>query len=65
MDIRVAVCVGNFIIVDFGKPVISRDRAGVGKNQAAYGIGDSGIFFYAPIGDFYIIVYDFLVIQNG
>ena len=51
-------------IVNFAQPVIRRDRAGVGQNQAANRIGDCGVFLHAPVVDPEIIVHQLLIIEQ-
>ena len=65
MNIGIAVRVGDFIIVNFGEPVVCRNRSGVGKDQSADGIGDCGVFLDAPVADFQVVVHRCLVIKRG
>ena len=51
-------------IVNFAQPVICCDRAGVGQDQAADGIGDGGVFLYTPVVDLEIVVHQLLVIEQ-
>ena len=51
-------------VVNFAQPVIRRDRAGVGQDQAADGIRDRGILLHAPVVDPQIVVYQLLVIEQ-
>ena len=64
MNIRIAVCVGNFFVINLGQPVIGCYRTGVMQNQTAYGIGNRRVFFYSPVQFIYITVYDFFVIKE-
>ena len=52
-------------VVNFAQPVIRRDRAGVGQDQAADGIRDRGILLHAPVVDPEIIVHQLLIIEQG
>ena len=65
MDIGVAVCLGDLLVIDLGKPVVGRDGAGVGKNEAAHRIGHGRVFFHAPVVDLEIVVHNLLVVQHG
>ena len=65
VDFRIAVGVGDLAVVDLGKPVVGGDGAGVGKDQAAHGIGDGGVFLDAPVVDFEVVVDDILVVEQG
>ena len=64
MEITVAVCFGNFIIIDLGKPVVCGDSAAVGKNETADGIGDGGVFLYSPVGDVEILVNGVTIVKH-
>ena len=52
-------------VINFAQPVIRRDRAGVGQDQAADGIRDRGILLHAPVVDPEIIVHQLLIIEQG
>ena len=65
MNVCVAVGVGDFVIIDFREPVVGGDRSGVGKNQSADGLGDGGVFFYAPVIDFNIVINGFFEVEDG
>ena len=52
-------------VINFAQPVIRRDRAGVGQDQAADGIRDCGILLHAPVIDPEIIVHQLLIIEQG
>ena len=65
MDVGVAVGVCDFLIIDFGKPIVRGDGAGIGENEAADGIGDGGILFDAPVSDAEIAVDDVFEVDVG
>ena len=52
-------------VINFAQPVIRRDRAGVGQDQAADGIRDRGILLHTPVVDPEIIVHQLLIIEQG
>ena len=64
VNIGVAVRVGNFLVINFGEPVVCRYRAGVGKDQTAYRVGNGGVFLHAPVVDFQVVVHNVLVVQH-
>ena len=55
----------DFLIIDLAEPVVGRDRAGIGQNEPADGIGDGGVFLDAPVVDLQIVVHQILVVQQG
>lgn len=65
MDVRIAMGIGDFVVVNFGKPIVRGNGSGVRKNQAADRIGYRRIFLDAPVGSFYVAVHDFFVIEQG
>ena len=65
VQLRVPVRLRDLRVVNFAQPVIRRDRAGVGQNQAANRIGDCGVFLHTPVVDPEIIVYQLLIIEQG
>ena len=65
MDIRIAVSVGDLIIVNFGKPVIGGDSAGVAEYEPADGICHGAVFLHAPVGVLDIFVHYGFVIEHG
>ena len=65
VQLRAAVRLRDLRVVNFAQPVIRRDRAGVGQDQAADGIRDRGILLHAPVVDPEIIVYQLLIIEQG
>ena len=64
MDVGAAMRLGDFAIVDFGEPVIGRDRTRIGQDQPADGIGDSGVFLHTPVFDVDVAVDDGLVVEQ-
>ena len=64
MDIGVAVRLGRFGIVDLGQPVVRRDRARVGQDQAAHGVRDGGVLFHAPVFDLEVAVHELFVVEQ-
>ena len=65
MQLRVPVRLRDLRVVDLAQPVVCRDRAGVGQDQAADGIRDRGILLHAPVVDPEIIVHQLLIIEQG
>ncbi len=65
MDVRVAVRVCDFFVVDFAQPVVCGDRAAVAQDQTADRIRDRRVFFDAPVGDFDVAVDQIFVVENG
>jgi hypothetical protein len=49
VHVGVAVGIGDFLVVDLAEPVVGRDGAGVGKDQAADRIGDGGVLLDPPV----------------
>ena len=62
VQIAVFVCVCDLVIVDLTQPVVRGDRAGVGEDQTADGVGDGGVFLHAPILHLDIAVYQLLIV---
>ncbi len=56
---------GDLLVVDLAEPVVGGDRAGVGKDQAAYAVGDGAVLLYAPVVDLEIVVHQLLVVEEG
>ena len=65
VDGRAAVRVGNFLIVDFAKPVVGGNRAAVAQDQAAHGIGDGGVFLHTPVAGIQVAVHQILIVEHG
>ena len=65
VQLRVPVRLRDLRVINFAQPVIRRDRAGVGQDQAADGIRDRGILLHAPVVDPEIIVHQLLIIEQG
>ena len=65
VDVRVAVRLRDFLVVDLRQPVVRRDRARVGKDQPAHRVGDGRILLHAPVGGLDVAVDQLLVVQNG
>ena len=65
VEITVAVCIGNLLVIDFRQPVIGCDGSGVGKNQTTDRIGDGGIFLYTPVFNVEVFINRLLIIQIG
>ena len=65
MQIRIPMRLRDLCVVDLTQPVIRRDRAGVGEDQAADGIRDRGILLHAPVVDAEVIVHQLLIIEQG
>ena len=63
MDIRVAVGIGDFLVIDFAQPVVGCDRTAVGQDQAAHRIGNGGVFLDPPVQRFQVAVNELLVVQ--
>ena len=64
MNVCVSVRVCDFVVIDFGEPVIRGNCAGVGKNQSPDGIGDGGIFLDAPVCGFDVFIDELLVVEH-
>ena len=64
VNLCASVRIGNFLIVNLGQPVVSGYRARVAQNKTADRISNGRVFFYAPVGRFYIAVYQFFVVYN-
>ena len=65
VDVGVAVSIGDFLVVDFGEPIVGGDGAGVGENQTADGISDGGVLFDTPVSDAEIGIDDILEVDVG
>ena len=67
MDVQVAVFVrvGDLVVVDLTEPVVGRDRAGVGEDQTADGVGDGGVLLDAPVLLLDIAVHQLLIVEQG
>ena len=65
VEVGVAVGGGDFVVVDLAEPVVGGDRAGIGEDQAADGVGDRGILLDPPVGDLQIAVHQALVVEDG
>ena len=65
VQVQVAVAVGirDLLVIDLAQPVVGRDRAGVGEDQTADGIGDGGVFLHAPVRDVQVLVDRLLVVE--
>ena len=65
MQVTVAMGISDLGVIDLAEPIVGRDGAGVGENEAAQGVGDGRVFLDAPIVDFQVAVNDFLIIQQS
>ena len=65
MEVTALVRLGNFVIVNFRKPIVCGDGARVRKDQTTDRVGHGGVFLYAPVGNFYVAVNQFLVVKDG
>ncbi len=65
VDVAAAVGLGDLLVIDLAEPVVGRNGAGVGQNQAAHGIRHGGVFLDPPVADMKIVVDEFLVVQHG
>ena len=65
VDRGAAVGLGHLVVIHFAQPVVGRDGTGVGKDQAAHGIGDGGVLLDAPVVDLEVIVHQILVVEQG
>ena len=65
MHRRGLVRFGDFLVVHFGKPVVRRDRAAVGEDQTADGIGDGGVFLDAPVEISEVAVHELFIVEQG
>ena len=65
VNIRIAVCICDFVVINFGKPIICCNCAGVGENQSADGIGDGGIFLDSPVGNLDIFIDKLFIVEHG
>src|SRR5699024_10343543 len=65
VDLRVAVGVGDLLVVDLGEPVVGGDGPGVGENEAAHRVGDGGVLLYPPVVDLQVVVHQLLVVEQG
>ena len=65
VDLRVAVGVGNLLVVDLGEPVVGGDGPGVGENEAAHRVGDGGVLLHPPVVDLQVVVHQLLVVEQG
>ena len=61
----VPVRVGDFLVINFGQPVVGRDRPAVAQNQAAHGIGHGRIFLHAPVRRLDVAVHQILIVEHG
>ena len=64
MEIGVPMGGGNLLVVDLAEPVIGSDRAGIGEDESADGVGNGGIFLHAPVRDLQIAVEELLVVEH-
>ena len=65
VDITVAVCLCDLLIIYFAQPVVCRDGTGVGENQTTDGICNGGILFHTPVQLTQIAVNGICIIQIG
>ena len=65
MNVCISVCIGNFFIINFGKPVVGGDSTGIAQNKTTDGIGDGRIFFNTPVGNLNIAVNNIFIVENG
>ena len=55
---------GDFGVVNLAEPVVGRDRARIGQNQAAHGVGDGRVLLDAPVVDVQVVVHHLAVVQR-
>ena len=65
MQIAVSVCFGNFLIINFRKPIVCSNGTRVAENKSANRIGNGGVFLNTPVGDINVTVNNILVIKEG
>ena len=65
VDIAVAMRLRDLLIVYLGKPVVGRDGAAIGKDEASDGIGNGTVLLDPPVIEVEIVVHDTLVIEDG
>ena len=65
MNVAVAVCVGDLLIVDLAEPVVGGDGAGVGEDKSADGVGDGGVLLDTPVESAEVLVHGVLVVKVG
>ena len=65
MEIRIAVGVADLLIIDLAEPVVGSDGTGVGQDQPAHGVGDSGVFLDSPVRHPQIVVNQLFIVQHG
>ena len=64
MNIGISVSLGDFLIIDFGKPIVSRDSTGVAEDKSADGISNRGILLNSPVVNMKIVVNDLFIVKN-
>ena len=64
MDVRVAVRLGDFVVIDLREPVVGGDRAAVGEDEPAHRIGDGGVLFHTPVGRLHIAVDELFIVEH-
>ena len=65
VDLRVAVGVGDLLVIDLAEPVVGGDGPGVGQDQAAHGVGDGGVLLHPPVVDLQVVVHQVLIVEQG
>ena len=65
MNVAALVSLGHLLVIDLAEPVVGGDGAGVGEDQAAYRVGDSGVLLHPPVVDLHIVIHQSLVVQHG
>ena len=60
-----SVGVTDFLVVDFGEPVVGRDGSAVGKDQSADGIIDGAVLLDSPVLGAQVAVDELLVVDEG
>ncbi len=64
VDVGVAVCLGDLLVVDLAQPVVGGDGTGVGQDQAADRVGDGGVLLDPPVVDLEVVIHDLLVVEE-
>ena len=64
VDVGAAVRARHLVVVDLGEPVVGRDGAGVGQDEAAHGVRDRGVLLHAPVLNLDVLVHEVLVVQQ-
>lgn len=64
VNLRFAVRLCDFFVIDFAQPIVCRHCARVGKDKTADGVRHGGVFLHTPVVDFEIVVDGVLVVEH-